>query len=126
MGKIIECKDGTKFERVSRWVDIQTRYGITKKHKLFDYAERDGEEYFIDYVRFKGVDIPLNSIVYLGSMVIPSENAHEFEESGEKHAISMAELFLNIYHSYYVEVDRWGEKMRFYRKVTEGCAVYYD
>lgn len=117
MGKIITCKDGIEFERVSRWVTIKTDYNITERHSLSCYAEDCGDgEKCVDYIIHKGRKIATGSMYRLGTMFI-SEPVHEFIENKETHFISCVDMDSNIYDPFYIEVDDWGEKVRLYKRV---------
>lgn len=116
MGKIIKCKDGAEFERMSRWITIKNDYNITKKHGLFCYAEEYDGENCVNYIMHKGYRIAVSAMYLLGSMWI-SEKPHQFKENGDIHTISAVDMDGNIYDPFYIELDEWGEKVRLYKKV---------
>lgn len=115
MSKIITCIDETKFIRCSRWITLKTAY-ITKRHSLYELAEKDGDIAIIDYITHKGYKIAVSSMYGLGSMFI-SEQPHIFIEHKEKHIISAVDMDGNIYDPYYIEIDQYNEKFRLYKKL---------
>ena len=113
--KIITCTDGTQFKRVSRWLTIRNEYNIAPGHELYEVGYDDGDERCIDYVNFKGYCISTQSMYALGSMWI-SERPHKFIENKEEHFISAVDMDGDLYDPYYIEMDKYGEKVRLYKK----------
>ena len=112
MGKMIKCTDGTVFERVSRGISLRTDYDVTPRHELYDHRDENGS---VDYIKHKGLYIPIDNMVALGSAWDP-EQPHEFIENGHRRVISACDWYSDIYNAYYIEYRDDTEKFYLYKK----------
>lgn len=126
--KIITAKDGTKYERVSRWITIQKNYNPTKRNSLWDYV-MDGYGYhpyqeqfspedglYLDYFRFHGRTYALEQFYVLGGVWVGGEPILYDDEDGKLGVIGTVDMDGDIFHPLYGEFDEYCERVRLYRE----------
>ena len=128
MGKTFITDNGT-FERVSRWITIQQNYTPNENNSLWDYVtdewghnpysdmfNRNGDLY-LDYFRYNGNTYAIGQFYLLGSMWCSGQPI-EYSDDAEHGFITSVDMD-NYYNPLYAEVDKWGEKIRLYRRISD-------
>lgn len=113
MGKHFELKNGHTLERVSRWIEIDSKE-VTPRHSLYYYADKengDGRPGYLMYFRFKGREYAVGQFIGRYSMF------------GFDHECKTYPAFItgydadgDLYTPLLCEIDEYGEKIRLYRE----------
>lgn len=115
MTKIITTTDGTRLERVSRWISIQTACNVTERHALHYYAADDGDGgNVLDFFTWAGRRWAIGQFYAFGTMFTP-QPPPMWEEADGLHWVSGYDAE-NYHNPILIELDEYCERVRIYRK----------
>lgn len=115
MGKIFTTTDGKKIERISRYIQIRTDY-VTKKHSLYDYADKSDNDALLNYFIYQGRKYAINQFVKYGSAFFPT--SYQFMENGKLNFLSGVDSE-NFFNPLLIEIDEYGERVRVYQELNQ-------
>lgn len=127
--KEIISKDGVRYRRISRWIEIKHNYNPNKRNSLWDYV-CDGSGYhphqekfnpadglYLDYFRFGGKTYAAEQFWVLGGVWVGGAPILYDDEDGKLGYIGSVDMDGNMFHPIYGEWDEYCEHVRLYEEV---------
>lgn len=123
-------EDGTRdFKRVSRWIKVKQNYNPCPRNGLWDFVNDENgykpyQEQFnpanglhLDYFRHNGRNYAIEQFYSLGNpFYMPV--TYQYRDENEKDCfLSGVDMYGDLYHPIYIEMDDCGEYVRVYEEV---------
>lgn len=109
--KIITTENGVRWERVSRWIKLDTKE-VTTRHKLFDYGDpydcKPGKS-IVTYFRYDGKEYALGQFERFSYPKM-------WKEKGKTNYLFGYDC-TEFYYPLVIEIDKRGEMIRLYIEV---------